>query len=104
MPRQNPVDKIRRPDERFKDVAIDHSVRLWDCGHNGSLWVHPSAVISTPHGYGNIITTIQTSKGELVPITMYRYGHLVGVENSWLNIGFRPIRYVSPEWVCDTYR
>ena len=96
------VGDTRHTYDSVKDVAVACTVRLWDHGHNGSLWVYPSAVINILLGPGNISTTIQTPKGEVVIINVYLYGCLVVVEDVWLNIGVRLILCVSPEWVCYT--
>ena len=63
MPRQLPVGYIRRPADQFEDVTVARSVRLYYCGHDGSLWVHPSAVINILPGSGNISTIIQIPEG-----------------------------------------
>ena len=91
MPRRAPVVKIRRPDYRVKYVAVVCSDGVWDCVHNGSLWVHTSAVINIPPGSGNINTTIQTPYGGVVPVTISLFGLLLKVENCWLNSGVRPV-------------
>ena len=70
----------------------------------GNLWVHPSAVINVPPGSGNINTTIQTPKEEVVPVTVSRSSHFLEVEYGWLNRGVHPIHCVRPDCVCDTYR
>ena len=72
--------------------------------HDGSLSFHPSAVINITHKSGNISTTIQNYEGGVVLITVSWYGHLVEVENGWLNSGVHTILCVSPEWVCDNYQ
>ena len=97
MPYIYPVGDIRRPADGVEDVAAASTVILWDCGHYGSLWIHPSAVINILPGSGNISTTIQNPKGKSVPITVSRSGCLVGVDNGWLNVRFLPIICVSPE-------
>ena len=63
MPWRSPVGNIRLPSGGAKDVTVACNVRLWDRGHDGSLWVHPSAVINIPLGSGNISTIIQNSDG-----------------------------------------
>ena len=70
MPRQALVRKILSPHDQVEDVAVVCSARFWDCGHNGSLWINPSAVINVLSVPGNINTTIQTPDGEVVPITV----------------------------------
>ena len=77
---QDPVGEIRRTADLVEDVAVVRSVRLGDCGHYGSLWFHPSAIINIPPGYRNINTTIQTPNGELVLITVSQYNILLEVE------------------------
>ena len=67
-----------------------------DCGHNGYLWVHPSAVINIPPGYGNISNTIETPEEEVGMITVSQSGYLVEVDCGLLNSGVFPIRCVSP--------
>ena len=104
MPGRSHVGKICHPYEWVKYVAVACSVRLWDRGHSGSLWVHPSALINIMPGSGNINTTIQNPKGWVFPITVSRYGWLVEVDDGWLNIGARPILCVGPEWVCNAYQ
>ena len=97
--RQAPVGKIQRPSDGVKYVAVAHTVKIWDCGHNGPLWVYPSVVVNIKPGSGNISTTIQTPEGEVVLITVSRYGCLVRVKDGCLDSGVRPILYVSPERV-----
>ena len=104
MPLRDPVGKIQSLDDRVKGVTVICSVRLWDRGHDGSMWVHPSVVINIPPVSWNINTTIQTPDGEVVPITVSRYVRLLEVDDGWLNSGARPILCVSPEWVHNTYR
>ena len=104
MSQWSPEGKIRRPDDVVEDAPVDLTVRLWYCGHGRSLWGHPSAVIYIPPEYGNISTTIQNPKGEVVLITVSHSGCLVRVENGWFNIGACPIFCVSPECVCNTYQ
>ena len=104
MPRRVPVGNIRRPDDVFEYVAVASTVRLWDHGHDRSLWVHPSVVINILPGYRNISTTIQTPNGEVSMVTMSCSVHFVGVDDSWLDSGVRMICRVIPEWVRDTYR
>ena len=103
MPRQSPTGKIWSPAGLFKDVAVVLSIRLWDHGHDGYLWVHPSAVINIPPRYGNINTTIKTIDGKVFTVTLSWYGRLLEVDDGWLNSGFLHIHCVSPEWVSNTY-
>ena len=70
MPQQYPVGKILHTGDRVKYVAVAFTVIIWDCGHNGSLWVYPSEVVNVLPGSGSISTTIQTTKGEVVTITL----------------------------------
>ena len=98
-----PVGNTRSPADGVEDVAFARNVRLWDSGHDGSLWVHPSAVINIPPVSGNISTAIQTHERGLVPITVSQSGRLVGLDYGWLNSRVRTIICVSPEWVHDTY-
>ena len=98
------VGKIRRPVGRVGDVTFVFSDRLWDSGHNGSLWVHPSVVINILPISGNINTTIQTYEGEVVTITVYLSGILLEVEDGWFNSMVRVICCVIPEWVHNTYQ
>ena len=51
MSRRDPVGNIRHPYDGFKDVAVSHTVILWYCGHNWSLWVHPSARLYFPEKF-----------------------------------------------------
>ena len=76
---QLPIGKIRRPADGVDDVTVARTVRLWDCGQDGSLWVYTSAVINISPGSGNSSTTIQTPNGEVILINVSRYGCLVGV-------------------------
>ena len=103
MPQRYPLGNIRRTYDKVKDVAAICSVRLWDHGHDGFLWVHPIAVINIPSGSGNISNNIQNPKGEVVPITVSQYGRLVEVGDGWLNSGVHKILCVSPEWVSNTH-
>ena len=104
VPRRSPVGNIRRPDNQVKYVAVVCSVRLWDRGHNGSLWVHPSAVINLPPESGNINTTIQNPDGGVFLGTVSRSGLFLEVDDCLLNSGVRPILCVGPECVCYTYK
>ena len=81
MSRRSLVGEIRCPAARVKYVAVSYTVRLWDSGHNGYLWVHPSVVINISSGSGNISTTIQTFEGKAVSIAVSWYGWFVGVDN-----------------------
>ena len=83
MPWIDPVGEIRSPDGGVKDVSFSGTVSLWDYGSDGSLWVHPSAVINIPpRSYAsNISTNIQTSEWELVSITLSLSSFLVGLDN-----------------------
>ena len=69
---------------------------------DGSLWVHPSAVINILPilSTSNISTTLQTPKGEVVLITVYPYGCLVGVDDYWFNSKVVP----SPDYYGDIYQ
>ena len=87
MPWENPVRNIWRSAYGVEYVAVYCTVRLWDRGHNGSLWVHPSTVINIFTESGNISTTTQIPDRVLVPITVSRSCLLVVVYNGWLNIG-----------------
>ena len=104
MPCQDPVRDIRRTDDHFKDVAVFCSVRPWDTGHDGSLWVHTSWVINIPTRSGNINTTIQTPNGEVVLVTVSWSGRSLEVKNGWLNSGVQPIFCVSPKCFHNIYR
>ena len=86
MQQRVPLGGIRRLCDGVKDVKNSCTVSLWDCGSDGSLWVHPSVVINiTPGSYtSNISTTMQNPEGGLFLITIYPSGHLVGVGNGWL--------------------
>ena len=46
IPRHYLVGKIRLPDDQVQYVAVVCSVRIWNRGQDGSLRVHPSAVIN----------------------------------------------------------
>ena len=99
MPHRSSIGKIQRLSDLVKDVAVVNSVRLWDLGHDGSLWVHPSAVINIMPRSGNINTTIQTTDGEVVPVTVSWPGRVLEVGYVWLNSGVLPIISVRPEYV-----
>ena len=99
MQRQAPVGAIRRLDDQVEYDTVVHYVRLWDRGHDGSLWVHPSEVINIPPVYGNINTTIQTPDGEVFLFTLSLSGRFLEVYTFCLNSGFCPIFCVSPECV-----
>ena len=91
MSHKSPVGKIRRPDDRVENFSVALTVRLWDCGYDGSLWVHTSAVINITPIFRNISTTIQNTEGKVVPITVSQSGCSVGVDGGWLNSGVVPI-------------
>ena len=105
IPQWDPVCEIQRPDYGVKDNTVDSTVRLWDCGYDGYLWVHPSAVINitTKLSALNISSNIQTTKEEVLPITVSPYGCLFGVDNCWLNIQVVPIRFLITEGVRNSY-
>ena len=48
LPQQSPVDDIKRSTGGVDDAKTPCTVSLWDYGSDGSLWVHPSAVINIP--------------------------------------------------------
>ena len=102
MPQQAPVNNIRSLSGRVKYVAVACTSGLWGCICDGSLWINSSAAINIPPRSGNTSTTIQTYEGGVLPITVYRSGCLVGVDNSWLNSRVIIICYDIPEWVHDT--
>ena len=104
MPQRDPVEDIRRPYERVKDVTVVLYIILWNRGHDGYLWVYPSVVINIAPGSGNINTTIQTPNGGFVTVALSRSGYLFDVDDGWLNSNVRLIFYVSLECVRDTYR
>ena len=87
MPWEYTLGQIRRPSDLVEDVAVVLSARLWDCGRDGSLWVHPRAVINILPEYGNVNIIIQTPNGKVDSITVYRSGRLLEVHNCWLNSG-----------------
>ena len=62
-----PVGEIQQPPER-EACTVD----IWDYDYDGSLWIHPSAVINIPNGSpaSSISTTLQTPKEWLFPITV----------------------------------
>ena len=104
MPQKSPVGDIRRPTDKVEYVVVAGNVRLLDRGHDGYLWVHLGAVINITPVFANIRTNIQTLEGEVVPIAVYRYGHLVVVYDGWFNCGVRTICCVIPKWDHDTYQ
>ena len=97
MPQRDPVGKIRRLSDRVEDVAVVLYVRLWDSGHDGSLWCHLSAIINILPISGNINNTIQTPDGEVVPVTVSQSGSFLEVDDGWLNSGVYPFFCVRPE-------
>ena len=60
MSQWEPIRNIRLPSDKVEYVSVAYTVRLWDCGNDGYLWVHTSAVINIPPRSGNSSTTIQT--------------------------------------------
>ena len=103
IPLQYPVGNIQRSADRVEYFTVAFNVRLWDHDHNGSLWIHPTAVINILPWSGNISITIQNMERELVLITFSWYNFLVGVDGSWLNSGVCPICCTSLKWVRNTY-
>ena len=101
MTRRVPVDKIWYSLEG----ETPHTINIRDCGSDGSLWVHLSAVISIlpEPPTSNISTTLQTIEGKLT-ITMYPLNCLIGVDNGLLNSQVVPTRSVTPEGVHDSYQ
>ena len=95
MPSRSPVGDIWRTNYQVEYAAVDHYVRLWDRGHNGSLWFHPSSVINILPVSRNINTSIQTPDGEVVLVAVFMSGRLLKVYNGWLNNRVRPILCVS---------
>ena len=55
----SPVGNTQGPDDGVKGATVARIFRLWNRGHNGSLWIHPSVVINIPPGSGEISTTLQ---------------------------------------------
>ena len=102
MPCRIPVGEILQPPE----LEAPRTISLYDYGSNGSLWVHPSGVINIPtrSSASNIITTLQNPKGEVVPITVSPYVHLVGLEYCWLNSRVVLTHSVTPDGMRDSYR
>ena len=101
---QDPVGYIQRPSEKFEYVSVFSSVRLWYRGHDGSLWVHFSAVINIPLGSGNINNTIQNPDREVVLVTVSQSSHFIEVYGGCFNSGVRPIPCVRPECVRNNYK
>ena len=91
MLRQDSANKIQRLANQVEDVAVLCSFRLWDHGHNGSPWFHPSVFINNPPGYGNINNTIKTPNGEVFLFILSRSGHLIDVDDGWLTSGICPV-------------
>ena len=104
MTRIAPSDESWSPSEKVEFVVVSCNVIPWDHGHDGSLWVHSSALINILPRSGNISTTIQNPEGGLVLITVSRSGWLVEVGYGWLISGVYPIFYMGPEWVRGTYQ
>ena len=51
---------IRQFYKKVEGITVVCTVGLCESDHDGSLWVHPSAVINIMPGSRNISTTIQT--------------------------------------------
>ena len=96
---------IDRPSDRMyvRTIPLSRCIDRHSCY---TLWVHPSAVINIPPGSSSlsISTTIQTTEGGVVPITVSLSVRLVGVDDGWLNSSVVPICSMSPEEVRDSYR
>ena len=62
---QGHVGDIRRTADGVKYVAASSTVSIWDYGSNGSLWVHPRALINIPPRSSALIisATIHTPGG-----------------------------------------
>ena len=107
MPRRAPEGEIRSLAYQVEDVAVIRYVRLWDRGHDGSLWFHLSAVINSPPGSGNINSTIQALGGEVVLVAVFWPGPFLKMEDGWFNSEVRPICCASPEtfpkWISQQY-
>ena len=104
MPSQSPERNIWILADQVKYIAVSKPVRLWDHGHYGYLWVHPSAVINIPPGSSNINTIIQTTNGEVVLVIVSHSGCLLEMDCGWLNSVVCPIICVDPGYVRNTYR
>ena len=63
MQRQAPAGDIGNIYDQVEYEAVVFSIRIWDCGHDGSMWFHLIVVINITSGSGNINTTIQTTDG-----------------------------------------
>ena len=106
MPRHATVEDIQHHSDGVKYTAVARTVSLWYSGSNGSLWVHPSAVINIRPGSSafNIITDIQTPKGGVFSINASPFFSFVGLGDGWLNCWFVMICSVSPEGVRNCYQ
>ena len=85
MPQHASVSKILRLSDGVKYVKVPHTVSIRDYGSDGYLWIYPSAVINITPGSSdsNISNTLQTLKGEVILITVYPSGCLVGLGDGW---------------------
>ena len=72
----------------------------------GPFGLIPRTVINITPGYptSNISTTLQTTKGVLVPINMSPSGRLGGLDDGWLNSRVFTTRSMTPEGVRDSYQ
>ena len=100
------VRKTVLPFNGVGDVTVSHTVNLRDYYSGGSLWVHPGVVINILPilNASDTSTTILTPKGRVVPITVYSYFHLVGVDGGWSNSQFILIFSVDTEGVRNSYQ
>ena len=54
MPQRYPIRKIEYTSNGVENVALDEDIKapppgsLWDVASDGSRWVHPGGIISTP--------------------------------------------------------
>ena len=60
MPWQAPVGDIQCNYDQDEDDVVVCSVKLWYCGHDGSLWVNPSEVINVAPDLGTSIPLLKS--------------------------------------------
>ena len=83
-----PIREVWYPPEGVRYVESFCIGTLWEVASDGSRWVHPDAVNTTPFGSSpsHIITTLQTVEGDVL-ITVSPYGNgggcFVVVDDRW---------------------
>ena len=101
--------KIIYPRNIVEDVESPTPGTLWDIASNGSSWVHPDTVITTPPNSSpsQVRTSLHNYEVD-VPITFPPYiigsHRLVGVDYRWFSCCVIQTQSTTPDGIQDAYR